>query len=41
MSARAVVAILQQMVDDGAGMMLVSHNRRLVEHTRRHVLVLG
>ncbi|WP_317451338.1 ABC transporter ATP-binding protein [Gordonia jinghuaiqii] len=30
-SARGVIALLQDMVDDGAGMVLVSHNRRLVE----------
>ncbi|MEE4022233.1 ATP-binding cassette domain-containing protein [Gordonia sp. PKS22-38] len=40
-SARAVVAILQCLVDDGAGMMLVSHNRRLVERRCAEIVELG
>lgn len=30
-SARAVIGLLQELVDDGAGMVLVSHQRRLVD----------
>ncbi|WP_168706559.1 ATP-binding cassette domain-containing protein [Gordonia paraffinivorans] len=30
-STRAVIALLQQLVDDGVGMVLVSHQRRIVE----------
>ncbi|WP_235722835.1 ABC transporter ATP-binding protein [Gordonia tangerina] len=40
-SARAVVAILQHLVEDGAGLMLVSHNRRLVERRCGRIVELG
>ncbi|WP_232717042.1 ABC transporter ATP-binding protein [Gordonia metallireducens] len=30
-SARAVIGLLQELVDDGAGMVLVSHQRRIVD----------
>ncbi|MCK8614828.1 ABC transporter ATP-binding protein [Gordonia sp. C13] len=30
-SARAVIGLLQELVDDGAGMVLVSHQRRIIE----------
>ncbi|MEE3850012.1 ATP-binding cassette domain-containing protein [Gordonia sp. LSe1-13] len=40
-SARAVVEILQRLVDDGVGMMLVSHNRRLVGARSDRIVALG
>jgi len=39
-SARAVIGLLQELVDDGAGMVLVSHQRRLVDARCRDVVDL-
>ncbi|ATD72533.1 MULTISPECIES: ABC transporter ATP-binding protein [Gordonia] len=40
LSARAVIGLLQALVDDGAGMVLVSHQRRLVDARCRDVVDL-